>query len=344
MKKLRILITTLCLCLGLSFGMKASAEEFYVYDMADLLNAQEEDALQAVAEEYHKRWNINFVAVTTEDAMTLSSKEFADSFYDACYPYEMDDDGCLYLIDMDNQEIYLSTSGNMMEYLTDNDVEHILDEAFYYVAEGDYYGTFQAFFETTEECLNEVIVDEEIIYEDLEGQDTEVKDVVIENLMEEQPAEPIEPFDYSPVIALFLAIIAAFFTRRTIIGKYQMKFVDRDYENDAYSNAKLKVYDKEDRLVNSFINTRRIQTRPVEREEYHSRPVYHSDRVEPRRPAHRPSPTRPHGGSGRSFSSSSGSSRSHGGGGRSFSGSSGSRSSGSRPSGGRSHGGGGRKF
>lgn len=278
----------------------------------------------------------------------------------------MDDDGCLFLIDMDNQEIYLSTSGTMMEYLTDHDVESILDDAFEQIIDGDYYGTFDTFFVSTGEVLEQKVPEESLpqedylnedpVYEEMKGGSTEEQDVVIENLMEEeQTVNSASSFDYSPVIALFLAIIAAFFTRRTIIGNYQMKFVDRDYENDAYSNAKLKVYDKEDRLINTFVNSRRIEPRPMPREEYHSRPVYHNDRVEPERPSRRPS-SRPHGGGGRSFDSShsSGSSRSHGGGGRSFSGSSRSSgggrsfsgSSGSRSGGGggRSHGGGGRKF
>ena len=319
--------------------------EVYMYDIADLLTTEEELELQHMAEEFEKRWNMNFVAVTIDDALGMSSKEFADGYYDACYPESSDDDGCLYLIDMDNQEIYISTSGKAMQYLTEDRIEAVLDEAYNYVTEGDYFGTFTAFFEKTQYFLQQGILQNE--------QDNVIKETAQpeqDNVL--QPLQPQKGLtEGEAIIALLIAGIAAILMRRKIVGDYQLKYVDRDYENEAYGNARLTVYDKEDKLVNSFVTSRRIEPRYVERDIHHSRPVYRDDYEEPT-PVRRPS-GRNHGGSGRSFGSST---RSHGGGGRSFSsgsrsggggrsfGSSGGRSSSRSSGGGRSRGGGGRKF
>ena len=99
-------------------GMTSLAEEKCVFDQADLLNDQEEEALEKLAKEYSEEWDMNFLAVTTEDAEGKSSREYADDFYDTCFPDASEEDGVLYLIDMENREIYLSASGEAIRYLS----------------------------------------------------------------------------------------------------------------------------------------------------------------------------------------------------------------------------------
>ena len=165
MKRFRILIVAFCLCCGLISVINVSAEEIHVYDHADLLTVQEEEYLENLATERAEQWDMNFLMVTTDDADGKSTMEYADDFYDAQFPDDSEEDGILYLIDMDNREIYLSTSGLAIRYLTDNRVDYILDEAFSYVADDDYYGTFVSFMEETEEYLLEGIPENQYNYD-----------------------------------------------------------------------------------------------------------------------------------------------------------------------------------
>ena len=135
MKNVKVWLMSLCFCACVLFSMEVSAESDYVYDYADLLTVEEEDALQKSAEFCKEQWNMNFLVVTTDDAEGKSSRAYADDFYDQRFPEESEEDGVLYLIDMDNREIYLFTSGEAIRYLTDSRIDRILDEVSVQVSE-----------------------------------------------------------------------------------------------------------------------------------------------------------------------------------------------------------------
>lgn len=278
MKKIKVLFTALCLCVGLSMTMHVSAEEIYVYDHADLLTVQEEEKLQNYADVMKDAWEMNFLIITTDDAEGKTSMEYADDFYDACFPEESEEDGMAYLIDMDNREIYLSTSGIAIRYLTDDRIEHVLDLAFEYVAEGDYYGTFEVFFNESENYLYEGIPEEQYNY------DTETGEI-------DYYEEPMKLTFGEVLFAFAVALIPALVTVLIIKAKYQLKFEDFHYDANTASKVNLSV--KQDRLVNSFVTHRRI-------------------------PKNTESSGGSSGGGSRSSTHSSSSGRSHGGGGRKF--------------------------
>lgn len=243
MKKIKRLFTLVCLCCGLLMAMQVSAEEYFVYDHADLLSVQEEEYLENLAAERKEQWNMNFLVVTTDDARGKNSMEYADDFYDARFPEESEKDGVLYLIDMDNREIYLSTCGEAIRYLTDNRIENILDEAYEYVADVDYYGTFVTFFEKTEAYLIKGIPSNQYNYDINTGE-------------VEAYQEPLNITVGEIMFALVAALVSAAATIGMIKAKYQLKFEDFHY--DAYTNSQVDLAVKQDRLVNTFVTHRRI--------------------------------------------------------------------------------------
>ncbi len=278
MKRIRVFMTAVCLCAGLVAAMNVSAEENYVYDHADLLTVQEEEYLQNLATKHAEQWNMNFLVVTTDDAEGKSAKEYADDFYDAQFPDDSEEDGILYLIDMDNREIYLSTYGLAIRYLTDERVDNIFDEAFEYVADGDYYGTFVAFFDETDYYLNRGIPENQYKY------DVEAGEI-------DYYQEPKRITFGEFLFALVVALIPAGITISVIKAKYQLKFEDFHY--DAYTDSDVQLSVKSDQLVNKFVTHRRI-------------------------PRNNESSGRSSGGGSRSSVHRSSSGRSHGGGGRKF--------------------------
>lgn len=243
MKRFKKLAALLCLCAGWLLAMQVSAEECLVYDHADLLSVQEEEYLENLAAERGEQWNMNFLVVTIDDAEGKSSMEYADDFYDAQFPEETEEDGVLYLIDMDNREIYLSPCGEAIRYLTDDRIECILDKAYEYVAEGDYYGTFVTFLEETEGYLMEGIPSDQYNYDVNTGEIDKYQ-------------EPMRITIGEFLFALVAALIPAAITVGVIKAKYQLKFEDFHY--DAYTDSEVQLSVKSDRLVNQFVTHRRI--------------------------------------------------------------------------------------
>ena len=279
MRKLRLWLSAICLCAGVFAVMEVSAETVYVYDHADLLTIEEEEELQSYAEVMNDIWKMNFLVITTDDAEGKSSMEYADDFYDAQFPEESEIDGVAYLIDMDHREIYLSTSGLAIRYLTDERIDIILDAAFECVADGDYYGTFKAFFDESERFFYEGIPEDQYNYDVNTGE-------------ADYYQEPMKLTFGEFLFAFAAALIPAVLTVVFIKAKYQLKFEDFHY--NAYTDSEVQLSVKSDRLVNKFITHRRIPQNN-----------------------HSSGGSRGGGGSRSSVHTSS-SGRSHGGGGRSF--------------------------
>lgn len=279
MRRIKFLMTALCLCLLTFTGRNVFAEEIYVYDQADLLNEEEEQSLEELAIQLRDNWNMNFLVVTTDDANGKSSRDYADDFYDERFPEDAQEDGVLFLIDMDHREIYLSTCGQAIRYLTDSRIDNILDRAYEEVADGDYYGTFVTFFDRTEYYLKQGIPSDQYNYDTETGE----RDYYYDSHKEPKSITPVEG-----IIAVAAAVAAAAVACGVIIGKYQLKFEDFHY--DAYTDCEVRLSVNEDRLVNSFVTHRRI----------------------PRNDGNHS------GGGSRSSTHHSSSGRSHGGGGRSF--------------------------
>ncbi|MBQ9828232.1 MAG: TPM domain-containing protein [Lachnospiraceae bacterium] len=144
---LYVFMLTLC-----SAAAMVLASEKRVFDDADLFTDSEEEKLEKKIQDLKADSGIDIVIVTTNDTGWKSTQEYADDFYDdGGYGTGSDYEGILYLIDMDNRQIYLSTSGtDTIEYLNDNTINRILDgDAYRYIADGDYYNSARAAVEDT---------------------------------------------------------------------------------------------------------------------------------------------------------------------------------------------------
>lgn len=74
-----------------------------IYDYADLLTDEEEEALSETARELSEKWSVDLVTVTIDDDEGLTSMEYADDFFD----YNgFSTTGVLMLINMDEREVW----------------------------------------------------------------------------------------------------------------------------------------------------------------------------------------------------------------------------------------------
>lgn len=117
------------------------AAEIKVYDFASLFTLDEVETLQEEATALTEKYQMDLGIVTTDDANGKSAMDYADDFYDENnFGYGIDQDGLLFLIDMDNREIYISTCGKGISYFTDLRISQMLDSIYNFVSSGDYYG------------------------------------------------------------------------------------------------------------------------------------------------------------------------------------------------------------
>lgn len=139
--------TLFCICLTMSacvffcFGVFAVQGEQRLFDEAELFSESERSELERELDQAIEETGMDFVVVTTEDAQGKSAERYGEDFYiDGNFGTDEEYSGMLFLIDMDNREIFFTPVGKMNYYITDSRRDQILDDAFELVIEEDYAG------------------------------------------------------------------------------------------------------------------------------------------------------------------------------------------------------------
>lgn len=166
MKKTLSVIFTLLLALSLCVGTFAFTTEngnSYVTDDADLLTAEQEEALLEKIEYIHNTYNFDVVFHTTMSTDGQYIADYADDYYDYNgYGYGNTYDGLLFMLNMNhneegNREYFTSTCGNGLYLFTDyafaDDGGFINFQILPYLRAGDYWGAFNTYIYYVEEFL-----------------------------------------------------------------------------------------------------------------------------------------------------------------------------------------------
>jgi uncharacterized protein len=150
---------TVLLILGMGM-MKAHAEEMMeldgassqrVYDMAELLSKEEEEEFETAIENARKSLGFDIVVVTIEDAGGRNAQDYADYNYEAAgFGHGDSHDGILFLVDMDNRELVLSTEGKAIRIFTDERIERMLDDVYERASEDEFADSVRAFLRDVE--------------------------------------------------------------------------------------------------------------------------------------------------------------------------------------------------
>lgn len=144
-KKTLLCMTTAFFVWSFSFSgvtaitARAEAGEVRVFDEAGLFTEEEKQELQNAIVSVSEEIDMDLGVVTTDNTQGKTTETYADDFYEE---YGLgrgsSHSGALCLIDMDNRQLYISTEGDMIRYLTDERIERMLDSAIGYVGDGDY--------------------------------------------------------------------------------------------------------------------------------------------------------------------------------------------------------------
>lgn len=240
--KMGLLLLFLCIFLP---GILALAEEEQIFDQAELLDSRQIQQIREQTDLLREKHQMNFVIVTTNDAMGKDTEDYADDFYMDHGFYDNGKAGGLtLLIDMDNRQVWISTAGDMIYYLTDDRIQEVIDRGYEQLKNGEYAACFLNMLEGAADYV------EEGIPSDLYIRDTETGKIV--------KYRSILPWEAALAVAIALAAAAG--AAVWVVGSYRMKWGTYKYPYE--SKSSMKLYVKNDRFVNQVVTTRHIPRNP----------------------------------------------------------------------------------
>ena len=136
MKKITLALSLiLVLILSVPFCAEAKGKD-YVIDNADIIFDANEETLENELKAISQEIGMDVVAVTTNTLDGKTPEAYADDYYD----YNgYADDGCLFLISMEDRDWHISTKGYAITCVTDYGVRVIEEECVHLLSNGDYY-------------------------------------------------------------------------------------------------------------------------------------------------------------------------------------------------------------
>ncbi|MBR5559559.1 MAG: TPM domain-containing protein [Oscillospiraceae bacterium] len=241
MKK-QILAVLLILTLLFALSSTVMAADQRVFDYSEVIPAGSELLLEETIASLREETGLDWVILTIDDAMGNSSRAVADSFYLANeFGVGADYSGALFLIDFDNQEIYISTCGKGIDYITDSRCEAIFDKCFDQVANGEYTSAAMTFLEEGERYVSMGVPKDHYYVDEETGEVTQYRG----------------PMSIGMIIAFAIAsaVIALVF-RFGVSRGYSIK--GSAYVYPFMNKSNLALVGKNDIFQNKFVSTRRI--------------------------------------------------------------------------------------
>ncbi len=225
MKKYRKRIgNAICLTFLLAILMSSgvfAAERGSVYDNAALMDDDEVTAVNAAIEHLEEVTGWEVYALTINDAQGWSSQKYCEDWFDE---HVKGHDAVVYLIDLDNGEIYIATEGTAVDVFTDRRIQSVIDAGYSQAKNGEYGNSFTGMLEkTTDYCQ-----------------------------------KSLKPYEI--LIAAILALAAGGITFGSVVGKYRLKW--GLYKYDFHANGNIAVSREEDQFVNQIVTHHHIQRNP----------------------------------------------------------------------------------
>ncbi len=142
MKKLILII-----CLALSFVLSAAdvcAASPAVIDNADVLTDTEENTLENTASKLRERGYDVVILTMTGGYGGKSVRAYADDYFDYNgYGIGSKNTGVLFIVNLTERDLYVSTSGDAIRVLTDRGIDMLLDTVTPHFSDGQYFNGFK---------------------------------------------------------------------------------------------------------------------------------------------------------------------------------------------------------
>ncbi len=159
-----------CLCVLMCLAASAMADAPRVVDDAGLFSAAQEQELEERIGAFQEKTGMDFVIYTSSAAHEGSQQQVADGLYDlGGYGLGEDASGILYYIDMYERIPYLTTTGAMIDYMTDERIDDAHERCYPYLAMGDYAGAAERMISVVQEDVSRGIPEGQYRYDVLTG-------------------------------------------------------------------------------------------------------------------------------------------------------------------------------
>lgn len=121
------------------FSVQGFAYENIIDDSADLFTDIEETEILSSIESFSAETGYSLAVVTTDFTSGVGSEEYANDYHDNLIDTEgWQEDGLLFLIDMDNRNVWISTCGECISAYSDYDIDEIIDSGYDSLTNGYY--------------------------------------------------------------------------------------------------------------------------------------------------------------------------------------------------------------
>lgn len=250
-----LLTTILAICFFIMCGFDNN--ESNVYDNADLLSDFQEEELQQECVRLGEKYKTEIIILTIDDAGYMTSERYAENFVirnDIGYEEDRTDKSCiLYLIDMDNREVYLYLGG-ITQYYLDSKWDTITDTSVSYLKAGNYYDACTKFLSDTEYYIEKKYNDFEENYrtkwDNFDGNYDEFEEEYIKEPFWAFLKNPLYCFLIAAAVALISVAIMAHSnkSRMTVTGN---TYMDRN---------KFQFHRKSDHFIRTTTVKRKIES------------------------------------------------------------------------------------
>lgn len=117
-----------------------------IYDYAKLIPEEKEQKIYEKIKKFISSYNMDMVIVTIDENPKSSSMDYADDFYDYNkFGIGANKSGVLFLIDMSNRKMWISTTGDAIGIYNDKRIDAILDYTYDKISKKDYSGCAEQF-------------------------------------------------------------------------------------------------------------------------------------------------------------------------------------------------------
>ncbi len=245
MKRLRYLtLALLMLMLSLAcLPAMAAQTDARVFDQAELFNTAEEAALTSAIQNFRNETGMDFAIITTSASHgSASVMQIADDFYDK-YGFGTGPEysGGLLYIDMYGRDYWISTSGELIDYVTDSRLESLKSSLERYLRVGSYYEGSLDLLSNLTELYHRGIPQGQFRYDILTGKQLTARHRALTSS--------------DLCIAAIAGILVVLIFRRTVTSRYQLK--GSTYGYDYADNTDVQLTERAD----EFLRTTTTRTR-----------------------------------------------------------------------------------
>jgi Beta-propeller domains of methanol dehydrogenase type len=230
-------IASFILFLGSLFFTTFIHADELIIDDAQLFTDSEKTALNKQAEQLSEQIK-GKVFIYTNNATYDDPEYFTDRFL--ADRIGNNNNGAIFMLNMSYRDYHFSTSGNMIDYLTERRFDDIENQVTNYLGSGAYYQAASVFLSLSSKYVEQGVPRGHYRIDRDTGKITYYK--------------VLTPIEATIALVVAAAVALAFFF--IIKSKYQLKHSTYYYNYNQKSSLKLQQH--EDHLVNSFITTRRI--------------------------------------------------------------------------------------